>query len=77
MDMTKALFTLAFFLAIAVAGAPAIAGERLNDGLLGAGAGAIVGGPAGAAAGGAIGYVGGPAISHHHYRGRHHHHRYD
>ena len=34
-----------------------MAGERLNDGLLGAGAGAIVGGPVGAAAGGAIGYV--------------------
>jgi hypothetical protein len=71
--MTKALFAL-IFLGIAVAGAPAMAGERLNDGLLGAGAGAIVGGPVGAAAGGTIGYVGGPAISHHHYRGHYHHH---
>ncbi len=75
--MTKVLVTLAIILGLAVAGAPAMAGERLNDGLLGAGAGAIVGGPVGAAAGGAIGYVGGPAISHHHYRGHHHHHRYD
>ena len=77
--MTKASFTLAFVLGIAVAGAPALAGERLNDGLMGAGAGAIVGGPVGAAAGGAIAYVAGPTISHHNYRGHHHHyhHRYD
>ena len=40
-----------------------MAGERLNDGLMGAGAGAIVGGPVGAVSGGAIGYVAGPSIS--------------
>lgn len=41
----------------------ATAQERLIDGALGAGAGAIVGGPVGAVAGGAIGYGAGPRIS--------------
>jgi hypothetical protein len=39
------------------------AGERIGDGLLGAGAGAIVGGPVGAVVGGAIGYTAGPHIA--------------
>jgi hypothetical protein len=38
------------------------AAERLNDGLMGAAAGALVGGPVGAVAGGAIGYTAGPHI---------------
>ena len=72
------------FLAVAVicagiAVAPSIAGaqERLGDGLMGAGAGALVGGPVGAVAGGVIGYTAGPHISRglgfhrHHYRNRH------
>jgi opacity protein-like surface antigen len=57
--------------------------ERLIDGALGAGAGALVGGPVGAVAGGAIGYSAGPHISRgmrggrHHYRHRHYRrHRY-
>jgi hypothetical protein len=81
-DMKKALFALALLAGLAVAGAPAMAGERLNDGLLGAGAGAIVGGPVGAVAGGAVGYTAGPRISHglhrhHHRHYRHHrHHHY-
>ncbi len=43
---------------------PTFAGaqERLKDGLLGAGAGALVGGPVGAVAGGATGYIAGPRI---------------
>jgi hypothetical protein len=39
------------------------AGERLNEGLMGAGAGALVGGPIGAVAGGVIGYTAGPRIA--------------
>ena len=39
------------------------AGERIGDGLLGAGAGAVVGGPVGAVVGGAIGYTAGPHIA--------------
>ena len=37
--------------------------ERLTDGLLGAGAGALVGGPVGAVVGGAVGYTHGPRIA--------------
>jgi hypothetical protein len=71
--MTRTFFVLAFVLGSVFAGAPASAGERLNEGLMGAGAGAVVGGPVGAAAGGAVGYVAGPSIA----RGfRHHHHHY-
>jgi hypothetical protein len=78
------------FLAIAAlasgllgAAGAAQAQERLIDGALGAGAGALVGGPVGAVAGGAIGYSAGPHISRgmrggrHHYRHRHYRrHRY-
>jgi hypothetical protein len=72
MKMTNSLFVLALLVGVAFAGGSATAGERLNEGLMGAGAGAIVGGPVGAAAGGAVGYVAGPSIA----RGLHHHHRY-
>ncbi len=77
--MTHTFFVLELLLGVALAGTPAMAGERLNEGLMGAGAGAIVGGPVGAVAGGAVGYVAGPSIArgfhhHHHY---HHHYRHD
>ncbi|MGO9430056.1 hypothetical protein [Rhodoblastus sp.] len=72
--MTNALFIAVLLAGVALAGAQATAGERLNDGLMGAGAGALVGGPVGAVAGGAIGYVAGPNIAHG-YR-YHHHHRH-
>jgi hypothetical protein len=39
------------------------ADNRLVDGLMGAGAGALVGGPVGLVAGGVIGYSAGPHIS--------------
>ena len=51
------------------------AAERLNDGLMGAAAGALVGGPVGAVAGGAIGYTAGPHIGRS-MRGRHGHRYY-
>ncbi|MDI9849924.1 hypothetical protein QM467_17930 [Rhodoblastus sp. 17X3] len=71
--MTRTFFVLALLLA----GAPAMAGERLNEGLMGAGA--IVGGPVGAVAGGAVGYVAGPSIARgfHHNDHYHHHYRYE
>lgn len=43
--------------------APAVAGERLGDGAMGALAGAVVAGPVGLVAGGVIGYTAGPHIS--------------
>jgi len=60
----KTLLTVVAVVSV-VALAPAIAGagERIGDGLMGAGAGAIVGGPVGAVAGGVIGYTAGPTIS--------------
>lgn len=79
--MKNTFLSLAILAGVTLIGVPAMAGERLNDGLLGAGAGAIVGGPVGAVAGGAIGYTAGPNISHgmrhhghRHYRHRHYHH---
>lgn len=76
--MTNSLFVLALLVGVAFAGGSATAGERLNEGLMGAGAGAIVGGPVGAAAGGAVGYVAGPSIARgmHRHRYYHHHHRH-
>jgi hypothetical protein len=80
--MTRSFFILALLAGAALAGDPATAGERLNEGLMGAGAGAIVGGPVGAVAGGTIGYVAGPSIArgfhgHRHYhRHYHHYHRH-
>ncbi len=38
--------------------------ERIRDGVIGAGAGAIVGGPVGAIVGGTAGYVAGPRVTH-------------
>jgi hypothetical protein len=75
--MKKFLAIAAITVGIAMLPALASAQERLGDGLMGAGAGALVGGPVGAVAGGVIGYTAGPHISrgmgfHRHYR----HHRY-
>ena len=59
----KRTFAIAALVAgLFLAPAASIGGERLTDGLLGAGAGALVGGPVGAIAGGAIGYTQGPRI---------------
>ena len=62
-----------------VSATAALSQERLRDGVVGAGAGALVGGPVGAVVGGAAGYIAGPAVTHgvvrgHHrrYRRRHH-----
>ncbi|MDI9848834.1 hypothetical protein QM467_12270 [Rhodoblastus sp. 17X3] len=78
--MTRFFLVLALLTGVALTGGAATAGERLNEGLMGAGAGAIVGGPVGAVAGGAIGYTAGPSIArgfhHHSYYHRHYHHRY-
>ena len=73
--MTNVRFIVVFLAGVALAAGPATAGERLNDGLMGAGAGALVGGPVGAVAGGAIGYTAGPNIAHgsrYHHHHRHH-----
>ena len=56
----KAAFAVIVLLAI---GGAAVAQERLRDGLVGAGAGALVGGPVGAVVGGAAGYVAGPTVT--------------
>jgi hypothetical protein len=80
--MTRFFLVLTLLAGASLSGGAATAGERLNEGLMGAGAGAIVGGPVGAIAGGAIGYTAGPSIArgfhhHRHYRHyRHYHHRY-
>lgn len=78
--MTRFCLVLTLLVGAALAGGAATAGERLNEGLMGAGAGAIVGGPVGALAGGAIGYTAGPTIArgfhHHRYYHRHYHHHH-
>ena len=65
--------TVAFIAAALLAPTAAGAGERVFDGALGAGSGALVGGPVGFVAGGVVGFVAGPHISrglgfHRHYR---------
>ena len=52
--MKKFLAIAAITVGIAMLPALASAQERLGDGLMGAGAGALVGGPVGAVAGGAV-----------------------
>src|SRR5262249_1574272 len=55
--------TVAFIAAALLAPTAAGAGERMFDGALGAGSGALVGGPVGFVAGGVVGFVAGPHIS--------------
>lgn len=81
--MKKTLALLAVTGALVLVPAAVNAQERLRDGLLGAGAGALVGGPVGAVVGGAIGATSGPGISdglglsrHRHYRHRRYAHRH-
>ena len=61
--MKKTLALLAVAGALLLTPVAANAQERLQDGLLGAGAGALVGGPVGAVVGGAVGYTSGPRIA--------------
>jgi osmotically inducible lipoprotein OsmB len=70
----KNLLMLAAVSMLALSGA-AVAQERLRDGAIGAGSGALVGGPVGAVVGGAIGYVGGPAIGRSIFHGNRRYHR--
>jgi hypothetical protein len=77
--MKKFLAMAAVVGAIILVPAMASAQERLFDGALGAGAGALAFGPVGAVAGGLVGYTAGPNIAsttgvrHSHHRYHHHH----
>jgi hypothetical protein len=77
----KKILMVAVFGAAVLAPAVANAQERLFDGALGAGAGALAFGPVGAVAGGVVGYTTGPNIAsglgvRHRYHRYHHHHVY-
>jgi hypothetical protein len=77
--MKKILAMTAVVGAVVLVPALASAQERLFDGALGAGAGALAFGPVGAIAGGVVGYTAGPNIAtglgvRHSYRYRHHRH---
>jgi len=61
--MIRTLLVGALALGLSLASAEARADERGLDGLLGAGAGALVFGPVGLVAGGVIGYSAGPHIN--------------
>lgn len=61
--MIRNFFVAALALGLSLASAEALADERGLDGLLGAGAGALVFGPVGLVAGGVIGYSAGPHIN--------------
>jgi len=61
--MSKMGLLAAATLALSLASFEARADSRVVDGVLGAGAGALVGGPVGLVAGGVIGYSAGPRIS--------------
>lgn len=61
--MIRKIFVAALALGLSLASAEALADERGLDGLLGAGAGALVFGPVGLVAGGVIGYSAGPGIN--------------
>jgi hypothetical protein len=81
-DEAMKVICAAAFAAVALALLPTVAAaqDRLVDGALGAGAGALVGGPVGAVVGGAVGFAAGPQIAHgmgihsrRHYRHSRHH----
>ena len=88
--MKRFLIIAAAFALTLAAPVGASAQQRLRDGLIGAGAGAIVGGPVGAVVGGGVGVVAGPEIERgarvgyrrsynggrRHYSQRYLHHRY-
>lgn len=61
--MAKKSLVAAFALGLSLIAGSAYADDRVVDGLLGAGAGALVAGPVGLVAGGVIGYSGGPSIN--------------
>lgn len=61
--MKKKLLVAALALGMSLASAEAYADNRAVDGVLGAGAGALVFGPVGLVAGGVIGFAAGPSIS--------------
>ena len=61
--MMRTTFAVALALGLSLACAEARADDRGLDGLLGAGAGALVFGPVGLVAGGVIGYSAGPHIN--------------
>lgn len=61
--MVKKLSVAALVLGFSLASGSAFADDRVVDGLLGAGAGALVLGPVGLVAGGVIGYSAGPSIN--------------
>src|SRR5260370_21675325 len=72
-EIMRQVIAIAVLAAALSAPTAAGAGERVFDGALGAGSGALVGGPVGFVAGGVIGFVAGPHISpglgfHPHYR---------
>ncbi|MCW2286106.1 hypothetical protein M2323_003943 [Rhodoblastus acidophilus] len=79
--MIRMTYLAAAALALSLVAFEAHADSRAVDGILGAGAGALVGGPVGLVAGGVIGYSAGPHIScamrsdcrrHRHHRHRRH-----
>jgi hypothetical protein len=79
--MIKVGLVAAAALGLALMTSAAQADDRLLDGVLGAGAGALVAGPVGLVAGGVIGYSAGPDINcamqdgcRHYRRYRHRHH---
>ena len=78
--MKKILAVTAVVGTIVLVPAVASAQERLLDGALGAGAGALAFGPVGAVAGGVVGYTAGPNIAStmgvRHSRHRYHHRHY-
>lgn len=61
--MKKKLLVAVLALGMSLVGAEAYADNRAVDGVLGAGAGALVFGPVGLVAGGVIGFAAGPSIS--------------
>ena len=79
--MKKIALTTALALGLILTASAADADSRIVDGVMGAGAGALVAGPVGLVAGGIIGYSSGPGIScsmrndcRRGFRHHHHHH---